>query len=73
MKKLLVAVLIVVAGAAYAQTNLNVSGGYFGHLLTHPGVAVGAEFEKSNEFGHALIGRAPPCWRSFGRGAQRFA
>jgi hypothetical protein len=57
MKRILVAILIVLAGAAYAQTNLNVSGGYFGHMLSHPGVTFGAELERANEIGQALVTR----------------
>ena len=31
---------------SFAQTNLNVGGGYFGHTITHPGVVLEFEIEK---------------------------
>ena len=34
-----------VAGGSFAQKHFNVSGGYFGHTLSHPGLVIEAEWE----------------------------
>lgn len=49
MKKLYIIALsiLAVATGAFAQTNFNIGGGYFGQTVTHPGIVLEAELEKT--------------------------
>lgn len=48
MKKIqyIAAVLLACSSIAFAQTRVNVGGGYFGHTLSYPGFVFEAELEK---------------------------
>ena len=49
MKKLYILALsiLAVATGAFAQTNFNIGGGYFGQTVTHPGIVLEAELEQT--------------------------
>jgi len=48
MKKInyIAAILIACSSLAFAQTRVNVGGGYFGQTLSYPGIVLEAELEK---------------------------
>lgn len=57
MKKTILMILIAVAVTMTAGADVNVGAGYFGHVLTHPGVVIEAEFEQSGSDGISVFSR----------------
>lgn len=58
MKYTIIVLFLTVVSVALVQADLNLGGGYFAHVLSHPGFLVEAEVESTGSTGVSLLARA---------------